>query len=400
MPGQLVLADDLSGACEAASAFLLRTTRIAVALNTAARPGEERVLALDLDSRRADASAAAASLTRALDGQPTVPAFVKVDSLLRGHVGALVRAARQQPGALVVVCPASPALGRTVLGGVVHVDRTPLHETDLWRAEGTAVPHSVAEALEGTETSVVDLRAVRGPREELVATLARDVGTGRVPVVDAETEADLDALVAAARLVVATRVLLVGAGGLAGAAARALHADDDLAPTPVPRASTCLVVVGSVAPLLRTEVDELSTVHGAQVLDLAPSALLDGSAAADLAQRAGSTAPACLVVRVDPGAPVDHAAGPTLARALADAVVPLTPGRPLVLTGGETARAVLDRLGVRSLRPVHHDRGAVTARTDDGRTVVTRPGSFGTGASLAELVSHLLTDRATTKESA
>ena len=61
----------------------------------------------------------------------------------------------------------------------------------------------------------------------------------------------------------------------------------------------------------------------------------------------------------------------------------------LVLTGGETARAVLDRLGVRSLRPVRADAGAVTALADDGRTVVTRPGSFGHGAALADIVTTL-----------
>jgi uncharacterized protein YgbK (DUF1537 family) len=104
-------------------------------------------------------------------------------------------------------------------------------------------------------------------------------------------------------------------------------------------------------------------------------------------------------VRLDPAGTVDPAAGAALTAALADAVMPLVTaeGDPaLVLTGGETARAVLDRLGVTRLRPVGHDRGAVTALTDGGRTVVTRPGSFGTGVTLAELVTSLLTERTTT----
>ncbi|MFD0489385.1 nucleotide-binding domain containing protein [Saccharopolyspora spinosporotrichia] len=65
----------------------------------------------------------------------------------------------------------------------------------------------------------------------------------------------------------------------------------------------------------------------------------------------------------------------------------------LVLTGGETARKVLDALGVRALRPVaqvHH--GAVLSRTADGRSVVTRPGSFGDPDSLVRILRHLRPD--------
>ena len=62
----------------------------------------------------------------------------------------------------------------------------------------------------------------------------------------------------------------------------------------------------------------------------------------------------------------------------------------LVLTGGETARRVLDALDVHRLSPrgsVHH--GAVVSTTDDGRTVVTRPGSFGGPDSLLAVLGAL-----------
>ncbi len=78
---------------------------------------------------------------------------------------------------------------------------------------------------------------------------------------------------------------------------------------------------------------------------------------------------------------------------LADAAAALAtgPSRPhLVLTGGETARRVLDRLGVSELEPlaqIHH--GAVRSRTADGRHIVTRPGSFGGPDSLCDIVRAL-----------
>jgi 4-phospho-D-threonate 3-dehydrogenase / 4-phospho-D-erythronate 3-dehydrogenase len=62
----------------------------------------------------------------------------------------------------------------------------------------------------------------------------------------------------------------------------------------------------------------------------------------------------------------------------------------LVLVGGETARRVLDALGIEVLEPVeavHH--GAVLSRTPDGGTVVTRPGSFGGPDSLVQIARHL-----------
>ncbi|MFD8510472.1 four-carbon acid sugar kinase family protein [Streptomyces antimycoticus] len=79
-----------------------------------------------------------------------------------------------------------------------------------------------------------------------------------------------------------------------------------------------------------------------------------------------------------------------LARAVQDAVAARHGAVDLVLTGGETARRVLDALAVTELDPVgqvHH--GAVHLSTPDGRSVVTRPGSFGDPDSLRQIVQAL-----------
>ncbi|RNG18232.1 hypothetical protein EEJ42_27350 [Streptomyces botrytidirepellens] len=79
-----------------------------------------------------------------------------------------------------------------------------------------------------------------------------------------------------------------------------------------------------------------------------------------------------------------------LARAVAAALAGRDGGADLVLTGGETARRVLDALAITRLDPVgqvHH--GAVHLRTPDGRSVVTRPGSFGDPDSLRHIVRAL-----------
>ncbi|WP_344319552.1 nucleotide-binding domain containing protein [Streptomyces yatensis] len=79
-----------------------------------------------------------------------------------------------------------------------------------------------------------------------------------------------------------------------------------------------------------------------------------------------------------------------LARTIRDAVAAHRGAVDLVLTGGETARRVLDALAVTELDPVgqvHH--GAVHLSTPDGRSVVTRPGSFGDPDSLRQIVQAL-----------
>lgn len=79
-----------------------------------------------------------------------------------------------------------------------------------------------------------------------------------------------------------------------------------------------------------------------------------------------------------------------LARVVGDAVAAHHGAVDLVLTGGETARRVLDALAVAELDPVgqvHH--GAVHLSAPDGRSVVTRPGSFGDPDSLRQIVQAL-----------
>ena len=157
------------------------------AVETAAVLGLERVrlkgdaegAVLDLDTRSLPPHEAAARVRRAgrID-------FKKIDSQLRGNVAAELAVLE---GA-VIVAPALPVEGRVVRGGVLYVDGEP-----------RASP---------------------------------------VPLTDAETDADLDAIVAAA-----DGATLVGSAGLAAALGRTLGAR----PLPPPERSTARlwVLVGT-----------------------------------------------------------------------------------------------------------------------------------------------------------
>jgi 4-hydroxythreonine-4-phosphate dehydrogenase len=409
-----VLADDLTGAAETAAALMssARPARIALSLPAATAS----VVVADLDSRHHPRAFDLVREALAQAGGRRV--FVKVDSLLRGNVAATVAACLDAP---VVFAPALPSAGRTVVGGVPYVHGVPLRETRAWRAEPRPAPATVAEALG-------DVPWVHVP---VGADLSGALAAGRVAVCDAETDADLDAIVAAA---LAGSARLIGSGGLATALGRALDGSTkgsarldtgaapgsrapgrsstrlDAAAAPDGGAGSCaaspangrlLVVVGTAEPGAAEQVG-LLVEHGFAHVTLQPAdpgAAGPGTAGLGTAG-SGPAGPGTAAGRVrdalTSGSPVVlTVSGPALTRTLAEVVREALGETPadLVLTGGETARRVLDTLGVRELIPldqVHH--GAVHSRTPQGHSVVTRPGSFGDADSLLRIATHLNPD--------
>ncbi|MCA2226271.1 4-hydroxythreonine-4-phosphate dehydrogenase PdxA [Nonomuraea aurantiaca] len=401
--GVLIVADDLSGAAESAARVMMRETRTRVLLTHDAVRGERDlagILVVDTDSRHrqpAEAAAAVRSTLAAAAGRPRL-IFKKIDSLLRGNVAAEV-AALAAPGAAVVLTPALPGLDRVVRGGVLYVAGVPLHLVNAWAVDGVPAPESVEAALAPLPVRVLDLATVRSDRlSAAIASCARDA---RVALCDAETDEDLDAVLRAALAVPSVR--LAGSGGLADALGRHLRSLGPAAGehSPVPPSVSRrggvsslapLVVVGSAEPVAAEQVRRLAEA-GAVPVALPLTALLGTTDGREPLPRIplGDRA---VVAYLDSAGVVLPAASRDIARRLAETVADAVRayGRPvdLVLTGGETARRVLDALQVRELTPVGQVHpGAVHSRTADGRSVVTRPGSFGGADSLVEIVRAL-----------
>ncbi|MFD0067608.1 MULTISPECIES: four-carbon acid sugar kinase family protein [unclassified Streptomyces] len=385
VPYVLALADDLSGAAETACA-LGGPVRLSLAADVAGSPAAHD-LVVDLDTRHLPAAAAAyvvRTALRAAQAGPPRLLYKKVDSQLRGHLAA--EAAAYAEGAeAVVIAPALPAAGRTVTGGVVHVNGVPLHRTDGWRAERAAAPRSLPEALSGLPVRTVPLDVVRSGPAALEAEFRRIADCGAHPAPDAETDADLDA-VAAAALRLGPGFRLLGSGGLALALGRATARPAAAhPPAPTRDGAPLLFVVGTAEPAAVAQIAHLAAL-GAHHVTLDPAGLAAGTAR--LPRTAAVSA--LTVLSIDGSAGLRPCAGRALSAALG-ALAAAYPGGPdLVLTGGETARTTLDALGTRELEPlgeIHH--GAVHSRTPDGRHVVTRPGSYGTEDSLLRIAAAL-----------
>ena len=173
-----VVADDLTGALDAVGPFAEAGMRCVVVtgpdhLAAAIGLGAE-VLAISTNSREMPPEAAAQavrSVARALGSVARV--FKKIDSRLKGNIGAEVQALAQGLGLTrAVICPAIPAMGRVVVDGRLS-------------GFGVAAPIDVAQVMAQVKEIAF-----------------------QVP--DAQSDADLDAILAG----LDRDVLLIGALGL------------------------------------------------------------------------------------------------------------------------------------------------------------------------------------------
>lgn len=349
--GRLVIvADDLTGAADAAAPFASRGAEVSIALRWPPADGVE-VLVLVSDSRwRAPEAAAArvADLVTAGRAWGARRLFVKVDSTLRGNVLPEVAAALAAWGdATTVATPAFPAQGRTVRGGVLHVH---------------GVPH------------LTPVAALFPPGVE---------------VSDAQDDADLLGLASQA---VRDRAVAVGSAGLARALAEVLEPAVPVRRRPSGPATGVLVVVGTTHPASRAQSTVLLEA-GASCLVVRPEATC-----IVLEHQVGElTGGGRVLVTTDPeDVEGDSSRAQAMAAELAQVVRALllaAPGCALVVTGGSTALAVAEALGAAALRLLGEvGPGVALGELVVGeRTIpmITKSGGFGPPDALLRAVELL-----------
>jgi uncharacterized protein YgbK (DUF1537 family) len=403
-PRIVILADDLSGAADCAMACHRAGMAAQVRLNREAPGASAEALALDLDSRALSPGEAMERTLGAWDSIREGALYRKIDSTLRGHVALEIAATLQiaGPESFALVCPAYPATGRTMRDGAIFVHGQPLAQTEIWRLAGTGstdLKTLLADA--GLQPAGLGLDAVRGPRLAAHIDDARDDGAGAI-VCDAETEADLQALVAAALPMAG--VVWVGSGGLTIPLAKALSPGRAAEPESEPeietvtrRAGPTLVAVGSASSVSREQLAVLAEDLRVLTLLVSPDLLLEGPegpgwrpASRALVAAVGKPGKDVVAVAIDPAAPIDPGAGAVLAAGLG-ALAGRQLGRfgALVATGGETARALLDAAGARCLDIRRELEPGIVLSRGGALPVVTKSGAFGDSGSLVRAVQAL-----------
>ncbi|SFP85982.1 Uncharacterized conserved protein YgbK, DUF1537 family [Geodermatophilus dictyosporus] len=400
-----VVADDLTGATDTSVQFARRGWPTLLRL----RPGADRlpadaVLAECTDARAlgdAAAPATAAAVTR-LHASGAGRLYVKVDSTMRGSVAAQVRGALEswsavRPAAFAVVCPAYPAMDRVVAAGVALAGRRLLEEGPAGRDPVTPVATSrLADLLPG---SVHVPQPPGGDPAALAATLTAAGRAARVVTVDARDDADLARLADAVERV-GPDAVPAGSAGLAGALADRWRPATAAAPADAPPSGEgpLLVLVTSLHRTAREQEARLREACGGDLLHLTPAAadLADEAAWAAWVARAVPTGPVPgLVVVTAPEERTPGVRADAVAASLAGLVARLHAHRPfgrVVVTGGDGARALVDRWGCTGIEVL----GAVTEGVPHGRLVggdadglpvTTKAGGFGDPDTLVRAVA-------------
>lgn len=339
-----MVADDLTGALDATAPFAERGLRTVVVVSPdgaigAGELADAEVICVNTASREIDAAEAERRVreaTKGLLGLAPQVLFKKIDSRLKGHLAVEIAAMVAASGrSLPVVAPAIPDLGRRVVDG---------------RLVGAGVPEPlvIAERL-------------------------------RPLVADVPETPDQAALEAVAEWIVADGAvcIAVGARGLSQAIAnllpsRAVRRRDGGLPYP------CVLAIGSRDPVTRAQIERLA---GDARHVRAPNGALSGL----------DFSPGITLVTAEEGAGVED--GKVVAARFAEGLsraIAASPPASLLISGGETAYAVLTRLGVSAITVEGEALPGVPFATTliGGRQVVilTKSGGFGAPDTISLLV--------------
>jgi len=369
------IADDYTGASDLANTLTragLRTVQtIGIPADDLALPEVDAVV-VSLKSRSIEAGLAVSRSRAAetwLRGRGASHVLFKIcstfDSTDAGNIGPVMDALRDDCGeGIVLVTPAFPETGRTVYQGNLFVGAVPLNESPLKDHPLNPMHDSslvrVLARQSRTQIGLVDLATVTRGADAVRARLAELAGKGiGAAIIDAVFDRDLETI----GLVAADHRLSVGASGIGLGLARALVSTGKVKSAAAGSESGAAVggpaacLAGScsqatlkqiasaeqVMPVFHLDPDRILTgAHEAQrALDWARPRLAEGP----VLIASSSTPDQVSALQARHGR---DAAGHAIEQAMADIAENLVKSgvRRLVVAGGETSGAVVDRLKI------------------------------------------------------
>jgi uncharacterized protein YgbK (DUF1537 family) len=415
------IADDYTGASDLANTISkagLRTVQTIGVPDPALPLGDVEAVVVSLKSRSIPAPEAVAqslAADRWLRAHGAAHVLFKVcstfDSTDAGNIGPVTAALKAASGdRIVLVTPAFPETGRTVYQGHLFVGAqllsdsplkdhplNPMHDANLVRVLGRQ-----ADLKVGLVDCAVVRRGTAAIRDRL-DTLAR--GGAEAAVIDVLDDAELPVIAEAAL----DHRLSVGASGLGLGLTRVLAARRGPVSPSAPAAPASkiggpiLCIAGSCSQATLAQIEAAGSHMPVIRLDAAKLVTDRAAPAQTLAASAAALAQGALLVCTS-AAPQDVAAlqstfgreasGRAIERALADLAAALVAKgvRRLVVAGGETSGAIVDRLGLgafaigREIAP-----GVPLMRTlgrpDGDMSVVLKSGNFGGPAFFQEAIA-------------
>ena len=364
-PRVLIVADDLTGACDAAVGFAQRGAQTQVLIDhqwTSSASVEVRAVCTasrDLPVQQSIDRLNWIALQSAV--QPHHHVFKKIDSVFRGNTFHEIRAAIDAfPGRFAIIAPSFAALGRRAIQGVILAHdiagersipiREPLAAAGIhptWLASGqsaTTIERSISQChAEGQ----------------------------RILFCDAETDEDLNVIVSASQQI-QEGVLWIGSGGLAHAlAANILAHRRELDPPPsTPQKGIVVVFAGSDHPVTIRQMSALREQHE--------------TAASSSNLEAGNEV---VIVPITLGVTTETDIRTAATRFTANQL------GCLFMTGGDTAILVCRALGIRALNLHREFEPGIPQATAIGGpfagcTIILKSGGFGESEVISRIASH------------
>lgn len=281
-----IVADDLTGAADSVAPFAKQGYLAGVEFNASEAPEpawDALAVSTGLRDRHRIKSTLLISIARrytrrVIKRSPEIY-YKKIDSTLRGHLRLELDGMRRElPGRIALICPASPANGRSIENGVLYVGDLPLTQTEFVKEaadpEKFATVRAAFEMADDPAAAEIGLTTIRAGVEAIEAELERLIAAGVNTVFcDAVASEDMQTLAQTVRRS-PDRYLPVGSAGLTRALAESLPVnvspdlpvwDNDLF-----LQGRILAVVGSMHPMSRRQGHRLIDGTGVRHLILQP----------------------------------------------------------------------------------------------------------------------------------
>lgn len=285
-----VIADDLTGAADAANYFRTPTHSVRVSFNPNApwlcSLAENVIQVFDSESRVL--SEKQASLRLASAGAQLIErfgtdffVFKKVDSTLRGHIGSEIEALLQATGRrIAVLAPSFPTNGRTVKDGKLLVNGILISKTPFARDPRNPVMQDKVSDIvrQTTQLPTIELpQHVIGQGPQAITQFLSDISQPEAIVV-ADAEADADLLNIATAVSGNPSILPCGSAGLAKPLASIWvnSTGETMASGPQTRRPHCeqvLIAVGSANPVSHQQLLHAAASFRSPIVELKPTRL-------------------------------------------------------------------------------------------------------------------------------
>ena len=403
-----MIADDFTGACDVGIQFTKHGISTSIILGTSPARASSALVVQNTDTRNTTARFAYEKVRRVCGRYKVARfemAYKKIDSSLRGNVGAELDAIVELFRRPVVVCPAYPEYGRTILDGCLLIRGIPVDKTEFAKDPLSPVRASDVGKICSQQTNErvarIPLVAVREGAQSLTRTILR-LNKRRFGIIcpDAQNRTDLTIIATAC---FQSRAIPCGSAGLAAEVAAILHprrykvavlssSTNEATLKELQRnmkdANTCLVKakVSDLAGRLRRK--EISRIR-----DLASRGLKNHDIILVCSALVQKDVDTSLIRRAKESKLMDP-----IASGLAAAISPLALSGEIdgvLLTGGEMASAFLRGIEASELALEKEilpgiPMSAARLRRGGSVKVVTKAGGFGLRGSMNRIVRYLI----------